>query len=173
MTKPETNEYAEYYGRYISLVADGDINATLAAQFEDTLKLLRSIPEAQGLHAYAPGKWTIKQMIGHMTDGERIMTYRALCVGRGDQTKFPGFEQDDYVANADFNARTLESLIEEFQQVRRASLLLFKHFNPTDWQRIGTASGNPISARALAYIVAGHELYHNALLRERYLATAS
>ena len=170
MTKPETNEYAEYYGKYVSLVADGDINATLATQFEDTLKLLRSIPEAQGLHAYAPGKWTIKQSLGHMIDGERIMAYRALRVGRGDQTPLPGFEQDDFVANTDFNARSLGDLIEEFVAVRQASLQLFKHFTDTEWRRIGTASDNPVSARALAYIIAGHELYHDALLRERYLA---
>jgi DinB superfamily len=171
MTKPETNEYAEYYGKYVSLVADGDINQTLAAQFADTLKLLRSIPEAKGLHAYAPDKWTIKQMLGHVIDCERVFAYRTLCIGRGDQTKFPGFEQDDYVANTDFNARTLADLIDEFVAVRQASLHLFKHFTDAEWRRIGTASDNPVSARALAYIIAGHELYHDALLRERYLAS--
>ncbi len=170
MTKPETNEYAEYYGKYISLVADGDINATLAAQFEDTLKLLRSIPEAQGLHAYAPGKWTIKQAIGHVTDAERVFAYRALRIGRGDKTALPGFEQDDFVAGTDFNARTLADLIDEFTVVRQATLHLFKHFSDTEWRRVGTASDNPVSTRALAYCIAGHELYHNALLRERYLA---
>ncbi len=171
MTKPETNEYAEYYGKYISLVADSDINATLATQFEDTLKLLRSIPESKGLHAYAPGKWTIKQALGHIVDTERIMSFRALCIGRDDQTKFPGFEQDDYVANTDFNARTLAELIDEFVAVRQSTLHLFKHFSDAEWRRIGTASNNPVSARALAYIIAGHELHHNVLLREHYLAS--
>lgn len=170
MTTPEPNEYAEYYGKYISLVPDGDINATLAAQFEDTLKLLRSIPESKALHAYAPGKWTIKQAIGHVTDTERIMSYRALRIGRGDTINLPGFEQDNFVANTDFNARTLADLIDEFAAVRQATRHLFKHFSDAEWQRIGTASDNPVSARALAYIIAGHELYHNALLRERYLA---
>jgi hypothetical protein len=170
MTKPEANEYAEYYDKYVSLVPDGNINQTLAAQTEDTLKLLRSIPEAKGLHAYAPGKWTIKQAIGHVTDTERIFAYRALCVGRGDQTPLPGFEQNDYVSSTDFNARTLTDLIDEFVVVRQATLHLFKHFSDAEWRRIGTASDNPVSARALAYTIAGHELYHNALLRERYLA---
>ena len=168
--KPEANEYAAYYEKYISLVPAGDITATLAAQFADTLKLLRAIPESKGLHAYAPGKWTIKQAIGHMMDTERVMSYRALCIGRGDQSKFPGFEQDGYVANSDFNARTLADLIDEFAAVRQATLQLFKHFTGTEWQRIGTASDNPVSARALAHIIAGHELYHDALFRERYLA---
>jgi hypothetical protein len=170
MTKPETNEYVEYYGKYVSLVADGDINATLAAQCSDTLKLLRSIPEAKGSHAYAPGKWTIKQALGHVIDTERIMSYRALRIGRGDTINLPGFEQDDFVANTDFNARTLADLIDEFVAVRQCTLHLFKHFTDAEWRRIGTASNNPVSARALAYIIAGHELYHDALLRERYLA---
>jgi hypothetical protein len=170
MTKPETNEYAPYYEKYISLVPGDDITATLAAQVENTLALLRTIPENKGLHAYAPGKWTIKQMLGHVIDTERIMAYRALCIGRGDRTPFPGFEQDDYVMNTDFNLRTLAELTEEFAQVRQANLHLFKHFSDAEWRRLGTASDNPVSARALAYIIAGHELYHGALLREKYLA---
>lgn len=168
--RPETDEYAPYYGKYIALVPDGDIAATLAAQLEDTLALLRSISEAQGSYAYAPGKWSIRELLGHLIDTERVFAYRALCIGRNDKTPLPGFEQDDYVANTDFNARTLGSLIDEFAAVRQANLQLFKHFTDAEWQRRGTASEKEVSTRALAYIVAGHELYHRDILKTRYLA---
>ena len=171
--RPETNEYAEYYGKYISLVPDGELVATLAAQLDATLALWRVVPEELGAHAYAPGKWTIKQMLGHVLDTERIMAYRALCIARGDQTPLPGFEQDAYVAQADFNARTIAELADEFAAVRRANLQLFKHLSAGEWQRRGTASGKPVSVRALAYIIAGHELYHQDLLKSRYLAEAA
>jgi hypothetical protein len=170
MARPDSTEYAAYYGKYVSLVPDGDITTTLATQLNDTLALLCAIPEERGGHAYAPGKWSIKELLGHVIDGERIFAYRALCIGRNDKTPLPGFEQDDYVANTDFNARTLGSLIDEFAAVRQANLQLFKHFTDAEWQRRGTASENEVSARALAYIVAGHELYHRDILKTRYLA---
>jgi uncharacterized damage-inducible protein DinB len=170
MSRPAATEYAPYYGKYVTLVPDGDITATLAAQLEDTLALFRSIPEEGGGYAYAPGKWSIKELLGHVIDCERIFAYRTLCIGRNDKTPLPGFEQDDYVANTDFNARTLGSLIDEFAAVRQANLALFKHFTDEEWQRHGTASENAISARALAYIIAGHELYHRDILKTRYLA---
>jgi uncharacterized damage-inducible protein DinB len=169
-TRPETDEYAPYYGKYVTLVPDGDIATTLAAQLEDTLALFRSIPEERGSYAYAPGKWSIKELLGHVIDTERIFAYRALRIGRNDKTPLPGFEQDDYVDGTDFNARTLGSLIDEFAAVRQANLQLFKHFTDAEWQRRGTASEKEVSARALAYIVAGHELYHRDILKTRYLA---
>ena len=170
MTRPEPTDYTHYYHKYISLVPDGDIVATLQAQLESTLALLRSIPADKADHAYAPGKWTIKQAIGHVNDTERVFAYRALCIGRGDQTPLPGFEQDDFVANTDYSQRTLADLIEEFAAVRQSSLHLLKHFTDTEWNRTGTASGNHTTAKALAFMIAGHDLYHCALMRERYLA---
>lgn len=171
--KPETNEYAPYYGKYVELVPAGDIAATLQSQHQQTLALLRSLSETQGDYAYAPGKWTIKEALGHMNDTERIFAYRLLRIGRNDKTPLPGFEQDDYVTNTNFNARTLASLIDEFAAIRQATLQLCQHFTDAEWQRRGTASENEITARALAYIIAGHELYHVDILKTRYLPTAA
>jgi uncharacterized damage-inducible protein DinB len=168
-TRPESNEFASYYGSYIARVPDGDIATTLTRQFDATQTLLSSLPEEKGAYAYAPGKWSIKQLLGHLVDGERVFAYRALRIGRNDQTPLPGFEQDDYVAAGNFNARSLSSLLEEFSAVRIASVHLFTHFTDDQWQRRGTANGNEISARALAYIIAGHELHHVDILRTRYL----
>src|SRR5882672_3457937 len=166
-TRPDSTEYAPYYGQYIAMVPDGNIAATLLAQVETTLSLLRTLSEEQGRYAYAPGKWSIKQLLGHVIDSERIFAYRALRIGRNDQTPLPGFEQDDYVANTNFNARTLKSLLEEFAAVRQASVHLFKHFTNEEWLRRGTANDNQISTRALAYIIAGHALHHAITLESR------
>src|SRR5438034_1735489 len=171
--RPDSTEYAPYYGKYIALVPDGDIAATLAGQLNATLALLRGIPEERGSYAYEPGKWSIKEVVGHLMDTERIFAYRALCIGRNDPTPLPGFEQDDYVANANFNARTLPSLLEEFAAVRQANVQFFKHLTDQEWQRRGTANGNEISARALAYNMAGHELHHAEILKSRYLVRAN
>jgi len=167
--KPESNEHDPYYRKYIDRVPDGDIAATLGSQVESTLAFLRSVSEENAGRSYAAGKWTMKQVLGHLIDSERIFAYRALCVGRNDKTWLPGFEQDDYVANAHFNGRTLESFIEELAAVRRATVNLFKHFTDEEWQRRGIANQQEISARAIAYIVAGHELHHLEILKSRYL----
>jgi hypothetical protein len=171
--RPEATEYAPYFEKYVSLVPEGDIAETLAAQLAQTLTLWRSVPEELGRRAYAPGKWSIKEMMGHVIDTERIMAYRALRIARGDQTPLPGFEQDGYIANSNFNARTIADLADEFEAVRRANVHLIKHLSAEELQRRGTASENSISARALAYIIAGHELYHQDLLKTRYLAGAA
>jgi len=171
--KPEPTEYAPYYEKYVSLVPAGDIAATLAAQLDTTLALWRSVPEELGTHAYAPGKWSIKEMMGHVIDTERIMAYRALRIARGDQTPLPGFEQDGFIANSNFNAHTIAELADEFAAVRSANLHLFKHLSADELQRRGTASDNPISARALGFILAGHELFHQDILKTRYLAGAA
>jgi uncharacterized damage-inducible protein DinB len=168
-TKPEATEYAPYYGRYVSLVQDGDILATLHAQLDETLTLLSNISESQAEMRYAPGKWSIKELIGHVIDTERIFGYRALRFARNDQTPLPGFEQDDYARNASVDDYPLRDLAGEFSYVRQSNLCLFRHLSPEAWQRSGTASGNQVSVRALAYIIAGHELHHRAILREKYL----
>jgi len=170
IARPAEDEYAPYYGRYISRVPEGDVLELLATQIGDTRALIRSIPESRGDHRYAPGKWSIKEVVGHLTDSERVFAYRALSIGRDDKTPLPGFEQDDYVASANFNERTLSSLLEEFTAVRQATVQLFKNFADKEWQRRGTANGQEITPLSLGYIVAGHELHHMDVLRTRYLS---
>ena len=170
MTKPQETEYAAYYGQYVSLVPDGNIVDTLATQLSETLAAWRAIPADKAEYRYAPDKWSVKEVLGHMVDGERIMAYRALRIARGDKTPLPGFDQDVLMANTDWSARTIADLADEFEAVRKSNLILFSNFTDSAWKQIGTASDNPISARALAYIIAGHELYHQEILRKRYLA---
>ena len=167
--RPETNEYAPYYERYVSLVPEGDLVETLERQGAEMSALLRGLSEEQGAHRYEPGKWSVKQLVGHVCDGERIFSYRALAFARGDAQALPGMEQDEWMAGSDFDARTLSSLIDEFESVRAATLHLLRHLSPEAWARRGIASGNEVTVRALAYILAGHEAHHVRILRERYL----
>jgi len=168
--RPESTEYAPYYGKYVMLVPDGDLTATLSRQLDATLAVLSSLSEQRADFSYAPGKWSIKEVVGHLMDSERVFAYRALSIGRDDKTPLPGFEQDDYVASANFNERTLSSLLEEFTAVRQATVQLFKNFADKEWQRRGTANGQEITPLSLGYIVAGHELHHMDVLRTRYLS---
>jgi DinB superfamily len=167
-TRPQPGEYNPYYDRYISLVGSGDIIAILEKQPRETVALFKSCG-AQADSSYAPGKWTVKEMLGHVNDTERIMSYRALRIARGDQTPLAGFEQDDYIRDGKFSQRTLDDLIEEFTDVRKATLSLFRHLDAETGARRGVANKDPISARALAYIIAGHELHHRRVLEEKYL----
>ena len=169
MPRPDKTEFAPYYGRYIDKVPDGPIVDVLASGMNETLALLRSIPEARADHRYAPGKWSIKEVVGHVIDGERVFAYRALRFARRDETPLASFEQDDYVAAGNFGARTLSDLADELETVRRATIHLFRHFDETQISRRGTAADNPVSVRALAYIIAGHEAHHRGVLREHYL----
>jgi uncharacterized damage-inducible protein DinB len=168
-TKPAAGEFAPYYGKYISLVEGDDILRALEEQNGATLGVLRSRTEAQGNYRYEPGKWSIKEVVGHLIDTERIFAYRALRIARDDKTPLPGFEQDDYVASADFDASQLADLAAQFALVRQSNLAMFRQFSDEAWLRRGTASENPVTVRALAYIIAGHELHHLRLLRSRYL----
>jgi uncharacterized damage-inducible protein DinB len=167
--RPDETEYLSDFGKYISLVPEGDINALLAGQMDETLALLRSIPEASAGFRYAPDKWSIKELVGHVIDGERIFAYRALRFARNDQTALAGFEQDDYITHASFDDCSLAELASEFESVRRSTCYLFKHLSEEAWTRRGTASENEVSVRALAYIIAGHELHHREVLRSHYL----
>jgi len=167
--RPSESEYAPYYETYVSLVPEADVLGALERQAAETCALLRSISEERAGHRYEPGKWSIKQLVGHMVDAERIFAYRALAIGRGELRPLPGMDQEEYMAGADFDARTLESLAEEFEAVRRSTLLLLRHLSPEAWARCGTASDNEVTVRALAYIIAGHEAHHARILRERYL----
>ncbi len=169
IARPEKSEYAESYETYIARVPDGDIVGTLGRQLEETLALIHSIPEARGTYRYAEGKWSIKELIGHVIDGERVFTYRALRFGRGDTTPLSGFEQDDFVRGADFDARTLSDLASEYEHVRRSTISLFASLDESAWNRRGSANNNEVSVRGLAFIVAGHERHHIEILKTRYL----
>ncbi|MGC9946662.1 MAG: DinB family protein [Bryobacteraceae bacterium] len=166
---PDASEYAPYYGKYIALVGGHDVVAALEDQPRETLALLAALSEEQGDYRYAPDKWSIKEMLGHVIDAERVFSYRALRFARNDRTPLASFEQDDYVRSGDFGDRRLADLIEEFVCVRRATVWLFRHLSGEAWMRRGTASDNPVSVRAVAYIIAGHELHHRRVLQEKYL----
>ena len=168
-TKPALTEHAPEFSNYVALVGEGDIIQTLERQIENSLSLLRTIPQDKANFRYAPEKWSVKELLGHLIDSERIFSYRALRFARNDQTPLPGYEQNDYVRNADFDGRSLADMAEEFSTVRRATIQLFRPLNETEWLRRGKANENDISVRALAYIIAGHELHHMEVLRTRYL----
>lgn len=168
-TRPEPGDYADDYEKYISLVPQGDVVATLGQQLEATLALLRELPEEKGDFRYAEGKWSVKELVGHVCDSERVFGYRALCFARNDQTPLPGFDQDTFVNGARFGERQLSELIEELEYVRRANLFLFRQLNDEEWRRRGEANGQEVSVHALAYCMAGHELHHMQILRTRYL----
>ncbi len=168
-TRPAADEYAPYYGTYVSRVGDGDIVRTMKAQIGPTAAFLREIPESRGGHRYAAGKWSIREVIGHLSDAERIFTYRALRFARHDATPLPGFDENAFVANAHLDERSLGSLVDEYEAVRNASVAMFGNFFPDEWRSAGEASGKRMSVRALAWVIAGHELHHVGVLRERYL----
>ena len=169
ITRPEPTEYASYFGTYISKVPDGDVLEILERQQDEMRLLLSELAADKGNYRYAPDKWSIKEVIGHVVDAERIFCYRALRFARGDKTPLPSFEQNDYVLNANFAQRTVNDLVQEYDAVRTATILLFRNLSPDAFMRIGTASGNVFTVRALVYTVAGHERHHLGLLKERYL----
>jgi DinB superfamily len=173
-TRPQPGDYAPYYDRYISLVRHnetpaGDILAALEDQRRQMLLLLSGRTEADGELRYAPDKWSLKEVLGHVNDTERIMSYRALRISRGDATPIEGYEQDDYVRNGPFARRQLADLIEEYIAVRRATVSLFRNLDEAAWSRRGVANKNEVTVRALAYIIAGHELHHRGIIEEKYL----
>ncbi|WP_242693036.1 DinB family protein [Sabulibacter ruber] len=168
--KPQPGEYHEYYQKYIQGISDqADVLDVLHQQRYDVAQLFGRVSEAEANFAYAPGKWSIKQLLGHMNDTERIMTYRALCIARGEQSPLPGFDENEYVTNAGFEERTLAGLLQEHQVVREATIALFDTLPAAAYPRVGNANGSPISVAALAFIIAGHERHHLNILKERYL----
>jgi uncharacterized damage-inducible protein DinB len=171
ISRPEPGEYAPYYDRYISLIPENDILSTLDSQRRQTLLLLSGCGEADGDRRYAPDKWTVKEVLGHVCDTERIFAYRALRIARGDRTPIEGFEQDDYVRNSPFGKRPLAEVIEDYIAVRRAALTLLRNLDEESSLRRGIANKNEISVRALAYLMAGHELHHHRILEQKYFAS--
>ncbi|AIZ64087.1 DNA damage-inducible protein DinB [Hymenobacter sp. DG25B] len=168
--RPTAGQYAPYYDTYVRLIpADADPLAFLEQQPRELRQLLEPLTDDQALFAYAPGKWTIKESLVHMMDTERIFAYRALRIARGDQQPLPGFDQDSYVPASGANARVLTDILQEYDTVRAATLSLLRSFQPDAFERLGSASNNPVSVQALAYIIPGHEAHHLQLLRERYL----
>lgn len=172
IARPEPGEYAPYYDRYISLVSGNDILTTLESQRRQMLLLLSGRDEADGDFRYAPGKWSAKEVLGHVCDTERIFGYRALRISRGDRTPIEGFEQDDYIRNGPFAQRPLAEIIEDYIAVRRATLTLLRNLDEQAWMRRGVANNNEVTVRAIAYTTAGHELHHRRILEEKYFATS-
>jgi hypothetical protein len=168
-SRPDETEYDPEFGKYVTLVPAGDVVAVLGSQIEETLALLRCVPEERGGFRYAPGKWSIKELVGHLIDSERIFSCRALRFARADRTPVPGYEQDDYVRSGSFDAVPLDELAAEFATLRQATVFLFKHLDEDAWARRGLANDNEVSVRALAHIIAGHELHHRRVLRDKYL----
>lgn len=166
---PQTDEFNAFYGGYVQRVPQGaDLFALLAAQPAELRALLKGISEEQASVKPKPGEWSIKEMLGHINDTERVFAFRALWIARGDTTPLPGFEQDDFVKATDFNQRTLVDLLDEFAAQRQASVLCFKPLTATEIDRRGTASGNPISVRACLFILAGHVMHHIESLKVDY-----
>lgn len=166
--RPGADEYTPFYASYIAQVAEADPVPVLESQAIATQALLRGISEEQSLFRYAPGKWSIREVVGHLADAERVFAYRAMRVGRGDATPIEGFDEDAYVRGARFDRRSLAELADELAAVRRASLALFRSFEPETWNLRGIANQSPVTVRALGFIIPGHERHHVKVLRERY-----
>lgn len=164
-----TNEYGPYYKGYIDLAGNDLLIAGLTKSMYRHLNLFSSISEDKMNYAYAEGKWTIKELVVHLIDCERVFAYRALRCARNDKTDLPGFDQDDYVTTSEANNRSKASLIEEYESVRKSTIAMFKSFTDEMLTKVGTANGNPMSPRALGFIIIGHEKHHAKIIRERYL----
>ena len=168
--RPLQTDYPANFHAYIRLVPDGAIHEILLEQQQFTNNLIAAVTGTQADYRYAPGKWSLKEVFGHMIDTERIMSYRLLRTARGDQTPLAGFEENFYVDHAFYDKRSIEDLLEEYMSVRHATLTLVRGIAEEAWERIGIANENPISANALVYIIAGHELHHLNIMKERYLS---
>lgn len=166
--RPDATEYAPFYAAYVADVPEGDVVAALRESGREIIAALAAVPAARGGHRYAPDKWTVREVIGHLIDAERIFTYRALRLARADATPLPGFEENDYVRSAGSDARPIDHLVEELRVVRDGTVRFFESLPDAAWSRRGVVNGREVSVRALAYITAGHARHHLAVLRERY-----
>ena len=168
MTRPANTEFAPFYATYIARVPETDPLPALEAQPAELLTLADRIAPDEELFRYAPDKWSVRQVFGHLIDNERVMGYRAFCIARGEVKPLPGFNENEYVASAGSDERPVKELAHEFAAVRHANLWAIRRWTEDQWNRTGNANGYPVSARAIAYIMAGHVRHHLALLRERY-----
>jgi hypothetical protein len=168
--RPGADEHAPFYSGYIARVPTGNILDAMQAQHSTLLDLLSGVSDEHAERAYAPGKWTLKEMVQHVVDSERVFSFRALWFARGDRAALPGFEQDDWIEPSAASDRRLPSIADEFRAVRESTVALFSGLPSSAWTRRGIASEREVSVRALAFIIVGHALHHEAILRERYLA---
>jgi hypothetical protein len=168
MERPQAGEYAPFYGRYVGLVPETDILAVLEGQAEEIRRLAASVPAERETHRYAEGKWSLREVLGHLVDGERVFGYRAFCFSRGEEAALPSFDENQYVAKARCHAIPLLELAEELALVRRSNLAVLRRLQEREWELAGTASGQPVTVKALAWIMAGHPRHHVEVLRQRY-----
>ncbi|HOI29428.1 MAG TPA: DinB family protein [Melioribacteraceae bacterium] len=169
MNRPEKNEYAEYYHKYVNGVPEGDIRDVLEDQLNSTITFLSSIDEEKSKLRYAPGKWSLREVLGHIIDSERVFAYRALRFSRGDEKSLQGFDENLYIDNSNYDTTNLSRLIEEFSLIRQSTVALFRNLRDEQWLKKGNASGYNVTVRGLAYIIAGHTEHHLNVIKERYL----
>lgn len=169
LPRPADSEYAEYYGTYVSQVPDGDILETLRDQLGETLAMLQDLTEEQETFRYAEGKWSLREVVGHLVDTEWLFAFRALAMAREDGVNLPGMDQDVWVATSGANERPLAESCAEWAALRRATIHMFASLSEEQGERTGIASGNPFTVRSFAWIIAGHELWHRGLIEEHYL----
>lgn len=169
LRRPTAGEFAEYYNTYIGKIDNPDILGVLKKNGREAIKFYNSIPEDKWNAGYAPGKWTLKEALIHVIDTEQIFAYRALRIARGDKTPMAGFDQNEYVPYSSAKDRSIKSILKEYKAMRRSTYLMFKNFDAAMWDRLGTASDNPVSVRALAFMIAGHEKHHIMITKENYI----
>lgn len=165
---PQPDEYGEFYKDYITLADAPNVIQALIQQGQQIYAIIQKLTSDEADYRYETGKWTVKEVVGHLVDTERIMAYRALCISRGEQKSLPGYDQDEYVEQADFDNRSLQNLSTEYDALRNATISMFNSFNEKQILRKGTANNTTVSVRALAYIIAGHEKHHLNILEEKY-----
>ncbi|MEH7121682.1 DinB family protein [Bacillus sp. JJ1532] len=170
--KPYANEYPAYFSAYVNLVPEGEMILLLNEQLKETVNAIKDVTERQGQFQYESNKWTVKEVIGHMADTERIMGYRILCIARGETSPLPGFDDNLYVQNGSFNQLSMQELLDNFSIVRQSTIVLLKSLDPAAWLRKGNANGSEITVRAIASVIAGHELHHRNILHERYFMSS-
>jgi len=167
-TRPHPDEYDVAFERYVSRVPETDILAALERQPVELSAALAAVPAEREEYRYAPGKWTIRDVVGHMVDAERVMGYRALAISRGEKAVLPAFEEKDYAATAGYAHRPLASIVDEFACLRESHVLMLRHLDDEAWGRVGIANSLPITPRALAYVLVGHVRHHAAVLKDKY-----
>ena len=170
--RPAPEEHAPFFAGYVKLVPETDVLPVLAAQASEIRRLAASVPADRGTFRYAPGKWSVREIFGHIGDAERVFGYRAFCISRGDRTPLPGFDENDYITESAYDERTVVELADDFAGLRGANLAVLGRLDPARWARVGNANGNPVSVRALAFIMAGHVRHHLGVLKARYGVTA-
>jgi hypothetical protein len=166
--KPADTEYAPYFGRYVSLVPEGDIVTVLEDQIADLRRFAGSVPADRESFRYAPDKWSVREVMGHLVDAERVFGYRGFCISRGEQAPLPSFDEQVYVSQSGYDRVPLAELADELVSLRRANLAWLRRLEAGAWTRIGTSSAQPVSVRALAYVMAGHCRHHMGVLHDRY-----